>query len=114
MLAAERLVGRRNLEALDAYRQLGRRHPRDPRVLEGWSRIAATTKWWGESLKVAERWAAVDRKPAAQIHLARTQRRLGRTDKAIETLKAVLERHPKHENAKELLAIYTGRELALR
>jgi serine/threonine protein kinase len=114
LLAAEGLIGHRALEALEAYRQLGDRYPRDPKVLAGWSRVAATTQWWGESLKVAERWAAVDKSAAAQIHLARTQRRLGQTGKAIETLKAVLEKSPKHEDAQELLSIYGGSTLALR
>jgi len=114
LLAAETLVGRNNLEALDAYRQLGNRYPRDPKVLAGWSRVAASTQWWGESLKVAERWAAVDRSAPAQVHLARTQRRLGQTAKAIGTLKALLEKSPKDEDAQELLSIYAGSPLALR
>jgi serine/threonine-protein kinase len=114
VLAAEGLVGRRNFEALQAYRTLGSKHPRDAKVLEGWSRIAATTQWWGESLRVAERWAAIDRSSAAQIHLARTQRRLGQTDKAIDTLRDLLERTPKDETARELLSIYSGATLALR
>jgi serine/threonine-protein kinase len=104
----------RDLEALELYRQLGARHPRDSKVLEGWSRVAAETKWWGESLRVAERWAAVDRSPDAHIHLARTQRRLGQLDKAIGTLKALLERNPKDEQASSLLQLYTGTTLALR
>jgi serine/threonine protein kinase len=114
LTAAENLVGRRDLEALEAYRTLGNLHPRDAKVLEGWSRVAASTKWWGESLRVAERWAAIDRSSAAQIHLARTQRRLGQTDKAIDTLKDLLGRDPKVEAARELLQIYAGTELALR
>jgi eukaryotic-like serine/threonine-protein kinase len=114
VLAAESLVGRRNLEALEVYRKLGSKHPRDAKVLEGWSRIAATTQWWGESLRVAERWAAVDRSSAAQIHLARTQRRLGQTKKAIDTLRGLLERSPKDETARELLSTYSGTTLALR
>jgi len=114
LLAAESLIGRRNLEALEAYRELGSRYPRDPKVLEGWSRVAASTQWWGESLKVAERWATIDKSAPAQIHLARTQRRLGQTAKAIDTLKALLEKSPKDENAQELLSIYGGSKLALR
>ena len=100
--------------ALELYRQLGVRHPRDAKVLEGWSRVAAQTQWWGESLRVAERWAAVDRSPDAHLHLARTQRRLGQLDKAIGTLKALLEKHPKDEDASSLLQLYTGTTLALR
>jgi serine/threonine protein kinase len=114
LVEAETLVGRRNLEALEAFRQLGNRHPRDPRVLEGWSRVAAATQWWGESLRVAEKWAAIDRSRAAQLHLARTQRRLGQIDKAIGTLKDLLEREPKDADARELLEIYAGTPLALR
>jgi Flp pilus assembly protein TadD len=115
LLQADSLLrARKHLDALEAYRTLGSRHPRDAKVLEGWSRVAAATKWWGESLRVAEQWAAVDGSAAAQIHLARTQRRLGQTDKAIDTLKALLERSPKHSDAQSLLQIYGGTQLALR
>jgi Flp pilus assembly protein TadD len=111
---AERLSGNHDLEALEAYRLLGSRNPRDAKVLEGWSRVAASTEWWGESLRVAERWAAVDRSSAAQLHLARTQRRLGQLDKAIQTLKSRLERDPKDAEARDLLQQYSGTALALR
>jgi tetratricopeptide (TPR) repeat protein len=111
---AERLIGHNDLAALDAYRLLGSRYPRDAKVLEGWSRIAASTEWWGESLRVAERWAAIDRSSAAQLHLARTQRRLGQLERAIQTLKQRLERDPKDNEAQSLLELYAGNTLALR
>ena len=110
---AESLRGHRNLRALEAYRRLGTQHPEDPRVLEGWSRVAATTKWWGESLRVAERWAAVDASPPAQVHLARTQKRLGHVEQAITTLKSLLARHPKDGEAATLLQFYAGTSVAL-
>jgi Flp pilus assembly protein TadD len=110
---AESLRGHRNLRALEAYRRLGNQHPEEPRVLEGWSRVAATTKWWGESLRVAERWAAVDASPPAQVHLARTQKRLGHVEQAISTLKSLLARHPKDAEAATLLQFYGGTSVAL-
>ncbi len=111
---ADSLRGRRDLEALEAFRRLGDRHPRDPKVLEGWSRVAASTKWWGESLEVAKRWARLDPTPPAQIHLARTQKRLGQIDNAIVTLKALLAREPKDANALYLLQMYNGTTVASR
>jgi hypothetical protein len=111
---AEGLIGRHNLDALEAYRRLGRAHPREARVLEGWSRVAASNKWWGESLKVAERWAALDASPAAQLHLARTQKRLGQVDKAIGTLKTLLAKRPSDREATSLLQAYGGTSVALR
>ncbi len=110
---AESLRGHRNLRALEAFRRLGDQHPKEPRVLEGWSRVAATTKWWGESLRVAERWAAVDASPPAQVHLARTQKRLGHVEQAISTLKSLLARHPKDGEAATLLQFYGGTSVAL-
>ena len=107
-------MSERSIEALEAFRRLGSRHPRDTKVLAGWSRAAANTQWWGESLKVAERWAALDRSAEAQLHLARTQRRLGQLDKAIATLKAFIERHPRDEDARNLLQLYDGTAVALR
>jgi hypothetical protein len=111
---AEALTGHHALDALDAYRRLGRSYPREPRVLEGWSRVAASNKWWGESLKVAERWAALDGSSAAHVHLARTQKRLGQVEKAIGTLKTLLAKHPSDREATSLLQAYGGTSVALR
>jgi eukaryotic-like serine/threonine-protein kinase len=111
---AEDLLGSHDLDALEAYRRLGRSYPREPKVLEGWSHIAATTKWWGESLKVAERWAAIDASAPAQLHLARTQKRLGQVERAIGTLKTLLARHPTEREATGLLQMYGGASVALR
>jgi len=111
---AESLIGQNDLRALEAFRRLGRRYPREPKVLEGWSTIAASTKWWGESLRAAERWAAVDASAPAQIHLARTQKRLGQVDKAIATLKTLLAKNPRDREATNLLSLYGGNPIALR
>jgi tetratricopeptide (TPR) repeat protein len=110
---AESLLGHRDLRALEAFRRLGEIYPEEPKVLEGWSRIAAATKWWGESLKVAERWAARDKSSHAHVHLARTQKRLGHVEKAIATLKALLSRSPGDAEAANLLQLYGGTPLAL-
>ena len=83
-------------------------------MLEGWSRVAASTNWWGESLRIAERWAKVDDSQAAQLHLARIQKRFGQVEKAVSTLKALLARHPEDEQALMLLQLYTGTTVALR
>jgi eukaryotic-like serine/threonine-protein kinase len=111
---AEDLIGSHELDALEAFRRLGRSYPREPKVLEGWSQIAATTKWWGESLKVAERWAAIDASAPAQLHLARTQKRLGQVERAIGTLKTLLAKHPSDREASSLLQMYGGASVALR
>ncbi len=110
---AEGLMGHRDLRALEAFRRLGKTHPEEPKVLEGWSRVAAATKWWGESLSVAERWAAIDKSSHAHVHLARTQRRLGQVEKAIATLRAFLASNPADPEATNLLQIYGGTPVAL-
>jgi hypothetical protein len=114
LAAAEGLRGNHDIQALHAFRLLGEQHPNDPRVLEGWSQAAAATKWWGESLKVAEHWAAVDASMPAQVHLARTQKRLGHMELAIETLKTALTRVPHDREAMNLLQAYGGSPIALR
>jgi hypothetical protein len=111
---AQALSERNELSALAAYRRLGREYPKEPRVLEGWSRIAASTKWWGESLRVAEAWAALDSSTPAQIHLARTQKRLGQVERAIATLQALLAKQPRESEASNLLQLYGGASVALR
>jgi Flp pilus assembly protein TadD len=82
-------------------------------VLEGWSRCAAATKWWGESLKVAERWAALDGDRRAHVHLARTQKRVGQVEKAIATLKSLLRHQPNDAEVTNLLNLYRGTPVAL-
>jgi hypothetical protein len=111
---AEALRERNELSALAAFRRLGREYPKEPRVLEGWSRIAASTKWWGESLRVAEAWAALDSSAPAQIHLARTQKRLGQVERAIATLQTLLAKQPREREASNLLQLYGGASVALR
>jgi serine/threonine-protein kinase len=111
---ADSLVERNELSALAAFRRLGREYPNEPRVLEGWSRIAATNKWWGESLRVAELWATQDASTPAQIHLARTQKRLGQVERAIGTLQALLTKRPSEREASTLLQAYGGASVALR
>jgi serine/threonine protein kinase len=111
---AEALMGKRDLDALEAFRHLGRSYPREARVLAGWSQIAATTRWWGESLKVAERWATLDASAPAQLNLARTQKRMGQVERAIATLKTLLVKHPSDREATSLLQMYGGTPVALR
>ncbi len=93
-------------KALEAARKLGATHPDDPDVLRVWSISAAKAEWWGESLRVATRWAASDPSEAAQLHLARTQRRIGQRYGAIQTLKRLLDESPEHPEASALLEKY--------
>lgn len=95
--------------ALDTYRQLGEQYPEHPRVLGGWSKAAGRAKWWGESLRVAIRWAALDPRPEAQLHLARTQRLVGQRYGAVQTLERLLQRFPEHQEATAMLQRYRQR-----
>jgi hypothetical protein len=109
---AERLLergGSGHVRSLDLFRKLAKAHEYDPRILEGWSRAAAGAKWWGESLRVALRWASFDDSPRAQLHLARTQRLIGQRYGAIQTLERLLERSPKNQQAQAMLDRYRGR-----
>jgi serine/threonine-protein kinase len=109
---AERLLAGSSSEqqqALELFRVLAEQRPRDPRVLEGWSKAAARNKWWGESLRSALRWASFDEGPRAQLHLARTQRLVGQRYGAIQTLERFLEDNPKHQEAASMLERYRGR-----
>ncbi len=99
----------KRIRGLEAYRRLGKAYPNDPGILQGWSTIAARTQWWGESLQVATHWARVDRSAPARIHLARTLRRVGQVERALETLRQVLVTEPGNERAAELIRLYGGR-----
>lgn len=94
------------LKALALYRELAEAYPNHPEVLAGWSRAAARSKWWGESLRAALRWASRDPGIEAQLHLARTQRLIGQRFGAIQTLERVLAKAPEHREATAMLARY--------
>jgi serine/threonine-protein kinase len=94
----------RDVAALGVYRKLGQRFPENPTILEGWSTSAAETQGWGEALRVAMRWASIDDSAAAQLHLARTQRRVGQRTGAISTLQRLLQVQPNNAQATALLA----------
>jgi len=104
----------RDVAALGVYRKLGERYPADRTILEGWSSSAADTKGWGEALRVAIRWAAIDDSAEAQLHLARTQRRVGQRAGAISTLQRLLQAEPNNVQAHALLAKYGGDRVASR
>jgi hypothetical protein len=92
--------------ALEIYRKHGELYPRNARVLRGWSQAASRAKWWGESLRVAIRWAAMDPSTEAQLNLAKTQRLVGQRYGAIQTLERFLEQEPSNEAAQAMLRKY--------
>jgi tetratricopeptide (TPR) repeat protein len=92
--------------ALELFRKYGESYPKDPRVLAGWSQAAGRAKWWGESLRVAIRWAAMDSSTEAQLNLAKTQRLIGQRYGAIQTLERLLEQEPSNEAAQAMLRKY--------
>jgi serine/threonine-protein kinase len=102
------------LRALEVYRQLNDEYPEQPAVLAGLSRVAAQTKWYGEALKAAERWVALDTSPDARLHLARTLRRVGKVEESISTLRQLLAADPSQREARELLRRYGGDRVAMR
>ncbi|MBN1610884.1 MAG: protein kinase [Polyangiaceae bacterium] len=91
-------------KALARLRDLGRRYPRDARVLRAWSSAALELDAWGEALRAAQRWAAVDDAPQARMELARLQRATGHASEAVATLSSVLGDHPDFEPARRMLA----------
>ena len=99
--------------ALAAYRKLGAKYEQDPRVLEGWSRAAVKTRSWGEALRIALRWGAVDETPTAQLYLARVQKQVGQRYGAIATIKRVLAVDPHNKQGLALLDRYQGKRVAM-
>lgn len=92
--------------ALETYRKHGEQYPKSKRVLSGWSAAASRAKWWGESLRIAIRWAAIDESIEAHIHLAKTQRIVGQRYGAIQTLERLLKQEPSNEQAQAMLKRY--------
>lgn len=92
--------------ALQLLRKLAEQHPKDPELLELWSKAAAKMKWWGESLRVAIRWAEIDPNETSHLHLARTQRLVGQRYGAIQTLERYLEQEPSSKQVASVLEQY--------
>ncbi len=70
------------VSALGAARSLAKKYPAEPRVLRAWSETGAKAKAWGEALRAARRWVAVDAGPDAERNLIRMLRAVGRTEEA--------------------------------
>jgi Flp pilus assembly protein TadD len=104
----------REIAALSVYRKLGATYPENSEVLAGWSKAAAKTKGWGEALRVAIRWASTDQSSEAQLHLAKTQKRVGQKYAAIATLGRLLEREPGNVEAQKLLQNWDARTMAMQ
>jgi eukaryotic-like serine/threonine-protein kinase len=89
--------------ALESFRKLGEIYPQNTHVLAGWSKAASQAKWWGESLRIAIRWAAMDSSVEAQLNLAKVQRLVGQRYGAVQTLERLLQNEPANESALVLL-----------
>ncbi len=79
---AERLKRGNLVLALGEARTLAKKYPTEPRVLRAWSETGAKAKAWGEALRAARRWTAIDSSPDAERNLIRMLRAVGRTEEA--------------------------------
>lgn len=68
---------------------------------------------WGEAYTAAEMWLDKTQEPEAGVAFARLQKATLRGN-PVDTLKAVLEKHPDFLPAQELLAKYEGKKMASR
>jgi eukaryotic-like serine/threonine-protein kinase len=101
---AQQLVSRGNVfKGFDEIRALAKAHDQNPAVLAAWSKAAQHVKAWGEAMRAAQKWAAVDSSPAAALNLARMQRAMGRQPAAIATLQNLLKHDPSSNQARQML-----------
>ena len=112
--AAEVMKNGRKVKGFNEIRRLGRKNMKDPRALKAWSEAAVMMRGWGEAHRVAQRWVKVDQSIDARLHLARMQRAVGKRDAAIKTLSMILEQHPNSEEARGMLKMYQGTQVARR
>ena len=101
--AAELLQSGKKVKALNAYRKIGKKNRKDPRALKAWSEAAAQMKGYGESLRVAKQWAAVDKGIESRMFLAGMQRKVGKREEAIKTLNELLTERPGCQEARTML-----------
>lgn len=112
---AERYMSKAKfVQALNVYRDVGKKSPDDTRVLRGWADAAIKTKGWGEALRVAIKWASADSSEEAQLYLARVQQSAGQRYGAVATLTRLLDEHPENREAREMLGRIGDSKLAAR
>ena len=101
--AGELMQSGKKVKAFNEYRKIGKKHGKDPRALKAWSEAAAQMKGYGEALRVAKRWAGVDKSIEARIFLASMQKKVGKREDAIKTLNALLQERPGCQEARSML-----------
>lgn len=101
--AAEFLQSGKKVKALNEYRKIGKKNRKDPRALKAWSEAAAQMKGYGESLRVARQWAALDKGIESRIFLASMQKKVGKREDAIKTLNALITERPGCQEARAML-----------
>ncbi|MFO0566082.1 MAG: protein kinase [Polyangiaceae bacterium] len=101
--AAEYRQAGKKVKALNEYRKIGKKNRKDARALKAWSEAAAQMKGYGEALRVAQRWANLDKSVEARLFLSNMQRKVGKREAAIKTLNALLQERPGCEEARSML-----------
>jgi eukaryotic-like serine/threonine-protein kinase len=91
------------VKAFNMYRKLGRNNRKDARALKAWSEVATRMKAWGEAHRVAVQWAELEKSDESRLHLARMERAVGKRDRAMRTLEALLRDNPRSEEARGML-----------
>jgi serine/threonine-protein kinase len=95
----------RTLKALHLIRQAAADLPREPGVLQAYTRAAQDTKAWGEARRAAARWVEVDPSTEARLSLARLERATGNVARAFALLSQLEREDPKSEEVRRLLAL---------
>jgi tetratricopeptide (TPR) repeat protein len=105
----------RALRALEVLRAAAAEPGAGADVLSRLTRALMKTGAWGEALRVAERWRALDPSADARLELARVERAMGNRERAVELVKEVLKDPDAPAEAKALLrTLVPGDRVALR
>ncbi|HEX6766316.1 MAG TPA: protein kinase, partial [Polyangiaceae bacterium] len=104
----------RALKALHAIRKAASAFPSEPAILRAYARAAQDSKAWGEARRAAARWVEVDPSTEARLSLARLERAIGNTARALALLTQLQQEDPKSEEVRRLLSLLpSDQKLAL-
>ncbi len=101
------------IKGYNRLKALALRHPERADVQRGWSLASVAVKAWGDALRAAHNWVALEPSPAARLHLAKMEKATVRGD-AVKTLELLLEADPTHGEARRLLEEYQRDRIARR
>jgi len=98
------------LKALNLLRHAAKKSPSDAKILQELASAAEHDHAWGEAVRTARRWVAVDPSSESKLELARLERKTGHRARALDLARSVVKDNPDSPEAHALLSQLGGAE----